>query len=81
MKGRKGSHPAKARLGNKVHAPHGDGKQPPFSDAPAARGKVTPTEVPMLGKISAMRLDRPGRKRGGACGSELSPLSMAAKSI
>lgn len=31
------------------------------------------------GKMSAMRLDRPGRKRGGAVGADCSPLSSAAK--
>jgi hypothetical protein len=75
MKGRKG-----CRVGNKTTMHHGDGHIPAFSAKPAARGKVTPSEVPILGKISRMRLDRPGRKRGGACGAELSPLSMAAKS-
>jgi hypothetical protein len=30
-------------------------------------------------KIAAMRLDRPGRKRGGRVGADCSPLSSAAK--
>lgn len=31
------------------------------------------------GKAAMMRLDRPGRKRGGAVGADCSPLSSAAK--
>lgn len=31
------------------------------------------------GKMSAMRLDRPGRKMGGRVGADCSPLSSAAK--
>lgn len=31
------------------------------------------------GKISKMRLDRPGRKTGGRCGSDMAPLSSASK--
>ena len=31
------------------------------------------------GKMSAMNLGRPGRKRGGRCGADMSPLSSAGK--
>lgn len=48
-------------------------------------GKETPEEEaaevmpPVMGGKARMRLDRPGRKRGGACGSDMRPLSSAGK--
>ena len=56
-------------------------KAPPFA------GKETPAEEraeakelpPVMGGKARMRLDRPGRKRGGRVGADTSPLSSAAK--
>lgn len=49
-------------------------------------GKETPQEEaaesvmpPVMGGKSRMRLDRPGRKRGGRVGADMAPLSSAGK--
>jgi len=45
----------------------------------AAEAKVARKDGGMVeGKMSKMRLDRPGRKRGGRVGADTSPLSGAA---
>lgn len=77
MKGRKFNLMSKAPKPTKVKKPK----------APVSfLGKETPEEEsaeemmpPVMGGKSRMRLDRPGRKRGGSCGGEMRPLSMAGK--
>lgn len=44
----------------------------------AAEAKARKDGGAVHGKMSAMRLDRPGRKRGGRVGADTSPLSSAA---
>lgn len=43
------------------------------------RAKGGKVEHKVEGEPAKRRLDRPGRKRGGACGSDMSPLSSAGK--
>lgn len=42
-------------------------------------GAVKKDEGKVEGKMSKMRLDRPGRKKGGRVGADSAPLSSAAK--
>lgn len=72
MKGRTGKQYA---MGGTVAAPRAP------SAAAIAPGPSGASDLPVTGKISAMRLDRPGRRLGGACGAEFSPLSSASKAM
>lgn len=78
MKGRKGNNPTK---GVSVSNPspsmvYAGGGSNVIKEAKQRKrgGKV----VGMEGKMASMRLDRPGRKRGGRVGADTSPLTHAA---
>jgi hypothetical protein len=77
MKGRKHNSAAKmARMGLGGAKPLPDGGNPKVTQE--AQGK-TIGMIDGAPGISRMRLDRPGRKRGGRVGADRGPLSSAAK--
>lgn len=49
------------------------------SEGPVLSESASKSPMAMGGKITAMRLDRPGRKMGGRVGADCAPLSTAAK--
>lgn len=73
----------KGRKSNKVYRPFGSpkGKKPKFNGPQTFADKAADAEEvpPVMGGKARMRLDRPGRKRGGRVGADMSPLSSAAK--
>lgn len=62
----------------KTKAVHGGGDPDVFAEAKKG-GKVKKKESAMHGAKAKHRLDRPGRKMGGRCGADKSPLSSAHK--
>ncbi len=75
MKGRKHNSATKiSRMGISGKGVIPDSGNPAVTDA--AKGKT----IGMIGGgLSRMRLDRPGRKRGGRVGADKAPLSSAGK--
>ena len=74
MKGRKGKIPPMMK--GKMAKPFGATKE----DVPAGEPTDMKEEMPPVQGFKArMRLDRPGRKRGGRVGADMAPLSSAAK--
>ena len=77
MKGRKGSKPFYSPMGSPKD------KKPKFNGPETFPDKAAEKEdndmPPVQGFKARMRLDRPGRKRGGRVGADLSPLASAAK--
>lgn len=50
------------------------------TEGPVLSASASKAPLAMGGKITSMRLDRPGRKMGGRVGADCAPLSSAAKS-
>lgn len=77
MKGRKGSKTFYSTMGSLK------GEKPKFNGPETFKDKAaeqTENEMPPVQGFKArMRLDRPGRKRGGRVGADMAPLSSAAK--
>lgn len=72
----------KKGVGGKIDgADVAEGNEEVLKEAKGSRrktgGKVQAVAHRMTGGATKMRLDRPGRKRGGRVGSELAPLSSA----
>lgn len=65
-------------LGAPKGAPHHFGAMK--AQAKTAEAERTKDVGPVTGGVARLRLDRPGRKRGGRVGADLSPLSTAARS-
>jgi len=77
MKGRKFRSPMGAPKGDK---PKRNGPMPFGGKETAAEERMEREEMPVVsGGKARMRLDRPGRKRGGRVGADMAPLSSAAK--
>lgn len=73
----------KGRKSNKVYKPFGasKGMKPKFNGPETFADKAAEKEdmPPVMGGKARMRLDRPGRKRGGRVGADMSPMASAAK--
>jgi hypothetical protein len=71
----------KGRKGNKSPFGSPKGKKPAFNGPETFPDKAAEREEmpPVMGGKARMRLDRPGRKRGGRVGADMAPLSSAAK--
>ena len=63
----------------KTKAVHGGGDPDVFDEAKAGGKIKKKKETAMHGAKAKHRLDRPGRKMGGRCGADKSPLSSAHK--
>lgn len=73
----------RGRKANKV-SPFGSPKgfKPKFTGPetfPADKTEDDTEMPPVMGGKARMRLDRPGRKRGGRVGADMAPMSSAAK--
>ena len=75
MKGRKLKKPFSPMGSPKGEKPKFNGPET-FPDKAAEKQDEMP---PVQGFKARMRLDRPGRKRGGRVGADMAPLSSAAK--
>lgn len=69
----------KARKGNKTSYAENTGSAKIEKEAAERNGGRVKDEAKVEGKMSKMRLDRPGRKTGGRVGADTGPMSSAAK--